>query len=74
MVLQACNKYGRQMMTVISIISANFTGCDLILEISWLQTTKLTIKWEELAAVCEAKNLDAFMVDWKDLKNVINEK
>ena len=29
---------------------------------------------EELAAVCEAKGLDAFMVDWKDLKNMINEK
>ena len=29
---------------------------------------------EELAAVCEAKNLDAFMMDWRDLKNMVSEK
>ena len=29
---------------------------------------------KELAAVCEAKGLNAFMVDWRDLKNVISEK
>ena len=29
---------------------------------------------EELAAVCGAKGLDAFMVDWRDLKNVISKK
>ena len=29
---------------------------------------------EELAAVCEAKSLDAFMVAWRDLKNMISEK
>ena len=112
-------------MTVVSIIGANFTSCDLILEIPWMQAAKPMIKWEnenfsflepdgklptrtkskkiwkpkvnarrksscssadtqtpdivvvnleELAAVCEAKSLNAFMVDWRDLKNVVNEK
>ena len=101
-------------MIVVLIIGDNFTGCNLILEIPWLQVAKSTIKWKdenftfskpngklpirtrpkkiqkpkvnvkcksscssadtqhpdiaviglkELAAVCEAKGLDAFMVD-----------
>ena len=29
---------------------------------------------EKLAAVCEAKDLDVFMVDWRNLKNVVSEK
>ena len=29
---------------------------------------------EELATVCEAEGLDAFMMDWKDLKNVVSKK
>ena len=29
---------------------------------------------EELAAICEAKSLNAFMVDWRDLKNAVSEK
>ena len=47
MVLQARDKHGCQAMTFVSIISANFTGCNLILEISWLQAAKSTIKWED---------------------------
>ena len=44
MVLQARNKHGHQTMTVVLIIDINFTGCNLILEIPWLQATKPTIK------------------------------
>ena len=29
---------------------------------------------EKLAAICEAKSLDAFMIDWRDLKNMVSEK
>ena len=125
MILQAWDKYSYQLMMVVSIIGADFTGCNLILKILWLQTVKSTIKWKdenlifpepdsklpvrdkpkkvqkpkvnarckssysftdtqppniamiglkELAAVCEAKSLDAFITDWRDLKNVVSEK
>ena len=47
MVFQAWDKYSYQAMIVISIISADFTSCNLILEIPWLQATKPTIKWED---------------------------
>ena len=29
---------------------------------------------EELVAVCETESLNAFMADWRDLKNVVSEK
>ena len=29
---------------------------------------------EKLAAICEAEGLNAFMVDWRDLKNMLSEK
>lgn len=29
---------------------------------------------EELATVCKVKGFNAFIVDWKDLKNVVSEK
>ena len=125
MVLQAQDKHGHQAMTVVLIIDTDFTDCDFILGIPWLQAAKLIIKWEnenfifpeldsklsvrakpkkvqklklsvrrksshssadtqlpdiavvgleELAAICEAKSLDAFMIDWRDLKNVVSEK
>lgn len=44
MVLQVQNKHGYQAIMVVSIIDVNFTGCDLILGIPWLQAAKSTIK------------------------------
>ena len=29
---------------------------------------------EELTAICKTKGIDAFMIDWRDLKNVVSEK
>ena len=47
MILQAHDKHGHQVIMVVLIIDADFTSCDLILKILWLQTAKLTIKWKE---------------------------
>ena len=47
MVIQAQDKYDHQAITVILIIDANFTSCNLILKISWLQAAKPMIKWED---------------------------
>ena len=46
-VLQAWDKHGHQAMMIVSIINANFSGCNLILEISWLQAARPTIKWKD---------------------------
>ena len=125
MVLQTWDKHDHQAMTVVVIIGTNFTDCNLILKIPWLQAAKPTIKWEDenftfpepdgklpvrtrpkkiqkpkvsarrksscssantqpldiamvslekLTAICEAEGLDAFMIDWRDLKNMVSVK
>lgn len=47
LILKSKDKNGQPSMAAISVIGADFTGCDVILGIPWLQTVKPTIKWED---------------------------
>ena len=32
------------------------------------------VSLKKLAAICEAESFDVFMVDWRNLKNIVSEK
>ena len=49
-------------------LKSSYSSADI-----WLPDIAV-IGLEELVAVCEAKGLNAFIVDWKDLKNVVSNK